>query len=119
MWSLFFILPGLVFGYFFFLRPVLKAVPAFKEFYAEADGFWAKASALAGNSLTVAWGYILMVAGLLAQFIEPLAAALGDPDIKAQITNSLQANPQVLGYFAMAVSAVTIVARLRSISKSF
>lgn len=111
------IIPGLACAYFLFLRPVLAAIPALKKFYTEADGFWAKVSALGGHSITVAWGYFMMVVGVVVQWIEPLASALGDPDIKAQITGTLQADPQILGYFLMAVSAITIAARLRSISK--
>lgn len=118
MWSLFFILPGLIFGYFFFLRPVLKAIPAFKTFYAEADGFWAKVKALSGNSLTIAWGYFMAAVGFIGTWLEPLGNMVGDPEIKTQITNTLQANPQVLGYVLMVISAITIVARLRSITKS-
>ncbi len=117
MWSLILIVPGLVCGYFFLLRPALKAIPKFKQFYVEADGFWMKVSALGGHSASIAWGYLLAIAGLGAQMIEPIAAALGDPDIKAQITNTLSADPKVLGYFAMAVSAITIAARLRGLTK--
>jgi hypothetical protein len=117
MWSLFFILPGLIAGYFMFLRPILHAMPAFKQFYDDADGFWEKVKALAGNSLTIAWGYFIAVVGFIAQWIEPLGNFVGDPELKTQITNAFQANPQVLGYVLMAISAVTIVARLRSIAK--
>lgn len=111
------ILPGLICAYFFFLRPVLKAVPKFKQFYIEADGFWMKVSALGGHSASIAWGYFLAVVGIVMDWIEPIASTLGDPDIKAQITDKLSADPQVLGYFAMGVSAITIAARLRSLTK--
>lgn len=111
------ILPGLICGYFIFLRPVLAAVPKFKQFYTEADGFWMKVSALGGHSASIAWGYFLALIGILFDWIEPIAAALGDPDIKNQITSTLQADPQVLGYIAMGISAITIAARLRSIGK--
>lgn len=112
------IAPGLVCAYAFFLRPVLAAIPKFKQFYVEADGFWAKVSALCGHSLTIGWGYFMMILGGVLQWIEPIASALGDPDIKSQITDTLQTNPKYLGYFAMAVSAITIAARLRSITKA-
>lgn len=110
-------LPGLIVGYFLFLRPALKAVPAFKEFYAEADGFWAKVWAICGNSATLAWSYFIQVLGWVLQWIDPIAGALGDPDLRQQITETLGANPQILGYVLMAISAVTIAARLRSITK--
>lgn len=114
----FLIVPGVACGYFFFLRPVLKAIPALKNFYAEADGFWAKVKALAGNSITVAWGYFMAGVGFVAQWIEPLGTMFGDPDLKSQITDTLQANPKILGYVLMGISAVTIAARLRSVAKS-
>jgi hypothetical protein len=114
---LFLILPGLIAGYFLFLRPVLHALPQFKKFYDEADGFWAKVSALGGHSITIAWGYFMAGVGVVAQWIEPIGNMVGDPDLKAQITDTLQANPKILGYVLMGISAVTIAARLRSIAK--
>ena len=113
----FLIVPGLVAGYFLLLRPALESVPALKQFYAEADGFWAKVWAVCGKSITIAWSYILAGIGLAVQLIDPVASALGDPDLKSQITNYLSANPKALGYFAIAVSVLTILARLRSIGK--
>lgn len=111
---LFLILPGLVVGYVLFLRPVLRALPQLKEFYANADGFWAKLKALSGNSITIAWGIALQIMGNLLQWIDPIANMLGDPDLRTQITETLQTNPKILGYVLMGISAVTIAARLRS-----
>lgn len=118
MWTLPLILPGLLCAYFIFLRPVLRAIPAFKDFYDKADGLWAKLKALAGNSLTVAWSYFIMVVGFIMQWIEPLASMFGDPDIKSQVTQTLQADPKILGYVLMGISAITLAARLRSIAKA-
>lgn len=111
------IFPGLVCAYFFFVRPILKAIPQFQKFYVEADGFWAKVSALGGHSASIAWGYFMMLVGIVAQWLEPTATAVGDPDFKSQLTDALGAHPKVLGYFLMGISAVTIVARLRSLTK--
>ena len=111
------IIPGLIAFYVLFLRHALQSIPALKQFYAEADGFWAKVWALCGKSLTIAWSYIVIGVGAAVQAIDPIAAALGDPDLKAQITNYLSANPKALGYFAIAVSVITILSRLRSITK--
>jgi len=111
------IVPGLVAGYLIVLRPVLHAIPAFQKFYAEADGFWAKLWALCGGSVTLAWSYILIGVGLLMQWLEPIANAIGDPDIKSQVTGALQSNPKILGYVAMGISIITIAARLRSVAK--
>ena len=111
------ILPGVVCAYFLFLRPILRAIPELQKFYAEADGFWAKAWALCGKSVTMAWSYFLIGIGALMQWLEPISNALGDPDIKAQVNNALQSDPKILGYVAMAISVITIAARLRSIAK--
>ncbi len=67
------ILPGMIVGYALFLRPVLRAMPQLKDFYAEADGFWEKVWALCGNSLTMAWSYGLAGIGFLMQWLEPIA----------------------------------------------
>lgn len=111
------ILPGVICAYFFFLRPVLAAIPQLKTFYSEADGFWNKVSALGWHSLTIAWSYFLAVVGIGAQWLEPAATAAGDPDFKQQITQVLQMHPRILGYVLMGISAITIAARLRSITK--
>lgn len=120
MWLLWasFIVPGLVAGYFLLLRPALESVPALKQFYAEADGFWATVWAICGKSVTILWSYVIAAIGAAVQIIDPIAGALGDPDLKAQITGYLSANPKALGYFAIGVSVVTILARLRSLGKS-
>lgn len=112
------ILPGLIVGYALFLRPVLRALPQFKTFYAEADGFWQKVWALCGNSATVAWSYAVQAVGWALQWIDPIASMVGDPDLRTQITTTLQANPKFLGYVLMGISAITIAARLRSIGKA-
>lgn len=110
-------LPGLIVAYVLFLRPVLRALPAFKEFYAEADGFWAKVWALCGKSVTLAWSYAIQAIGWSLQWIDPIASMAGDPDLRQQITETLGANPKALGYVLMLISAITIAARLRSITK--
>jgi hypothetical protein len=111
------IMPGLACGYALVLRPLLAKIPALQKFYAEADGFWAKVWALCGNSLTIAWSWLLAGIGTAMSAIDPIAAALGDPDLKSQVANALQSNPKILGYVTIGISAVTIIARLRSISK--
>lgn len=110
-------LPGLIVGYALFLRPVLRAIPALKEFYTEADGFWEKVWAVCGKSATLAWSYAIQALGWLLQWVDPLASMVGDPDLRQQITDTLGANPKILGYVLMGISAITIAARLRSITK--
>lgn len=118
-WLIFiaFVLSGLAVGYALFLRPVLHAMPALKQFYAEADGFWQKVWALCGKSVTLAFAYVVQATSWLLQWIDPLASMVGDPDLRQQITETLSSNPKLLGYVLMAISAITIAARLRSIAK--
>jgi hypothetical protein len=111
------IVPGLVTAYALILRPMLHRIPAFANFYAGADGFWQKVWALCGNSLTVAWGYILGGVGTSLALLEPLSSFLGDPGLQGQVTDALKSNPQVLGYIMTGISLITIAARVRSILK--
>jgi len=112
------IVPGVVCAYAFWVRPVLAAMPQFQKFYAEADGFWAKVWAICGKSATMAWSYLLAGLGMLVQFIDPLAAAFGDPDLHNQVTSALSSDPKILGYFAMGIAAVTLASRLRTIGRN-
>lgn len=111
------ILPGLIVGYFLFLRPVLHTLPMLKRFYDEADGFWATAWALCGKSLTMVWAFVLQGLSWALQWIDPIASMVGDPDLRTQITDTLGANPKLLGYVLMAVSFITIAARLQGLVK--
>lgn len=111
------ILPGLIVAYALFLRPILCARPAFQKFYADADGFWQTVWAFCGKSVTLAFSYVVQAVGWMLQSIDPIASMVGDPDLRTQITDTLQANPKILGYVLMGISAITIAARLRSITK--
>lgn len=108
-------LPGLIVAYALFLRPVLHALPRFKDAYATADGFWAKIWALCGKSATMAFAYSLQAVSWALQWMDPIATFFGDPDLRQQMTDTLGANPKVLGYFMMFISFCTIAARVRSI----
>lgn len=107
------ILPGLVVAYFLYLRPVLHALPMLSRYYDEADGFWATAWSLCGKSVTIIWAFVLQALSWALQAIDPIANLLGDPDLKQQIADGLQANPKILGYILMSISFLTIAARLR------
>ena len=109
------VVPGFLVAYALFVRPVLRAMPCFKIFYDEADGFWQKVWALCGKSVTLAFSYFIQALGWLLQWMDPIASFFGDPDLRAQLTETLQANPKVLGYVFIIISACTIAARIRSI----
>lgn len=110
-------IPGLIVAYALFLRPLLHALPKLKAFYAEADGFWAKMWALCGKSATLTFAYFVQGVGWCLQWIDPVANMVGDPELRQQIAETLQANPKILGYVLMGISFVTIAARLRSFVK--
>jgi hypothetical protein len=111
------IAPGLLVAYFLYLRPLLRAMPLLKRFYEQADGFWSTVWAFCGRSVTMAFSYFIQVLSWALQAIDPIASFLGDPDLRQQITDGLQANPKVLGYILMAISFLTIAARLQGLVK--
>ncbi len=113
--ALAFIAPIALVVYILWLRPLARA--RFKELFDYADGFWSKVWALCGKSYTLAVGYVVQFFGFLFQMIDPVAELFGDPELKQQIADGLQANPKVLGILMSAISAVVIVARLVSIFK--
>jgi hypothetical protein len=77
---------------------------------------WGKVKAACLNSLTIAWGYVLACAGAIMQGIDTLADALGDPNLKDQISAAI-GDARTAGRVLLGISVVTIVARLRSIRK--
>lgn len=114
------IVPGLAAVYAIVLRPLLRKIPALQKFYAEADGFWAKVWAMCGKSVTVLWGYVLGGIGAAFALIDQLGAALGDPslNLKQQVLDALKDHPELIGYATMAISLITIMARVRTIGKA-
>jgi hypothetical protein len=77
---------------------------------------WRKVKASCLNSLTVAWGYCLAIAGVMMQGLDTAADALGDPNLKDQISASI-GDTRTAGRVLLGISIVTIVARMRSIRK--
>lgn len=104
-------------GLYLVTRPALKALPQLKAFYAEADTFWQKLAALAWRSATVAWSYVMAAIALVLQSLDSIAAALGDPEFKAQVSDWLGADPRTLGHVMLGIAVVTFVARMRAIGR--
>jgi len=77
---------------------------------------WARIKACCLNSLTIAWSYCLVFAGALMQGLDSIADALGDPNLKDQISASI-GDTRTAGRVLLGISVVTIVARLRSLKK--
>lgn len=77
---------------------------------------WTRIKASCLNSLTIAWGYFLAFAGAVMQALDSVADALGDPNLKDQISAAI-GDAKTVGRILLGISIVTIIARLRSIRK--
>ena len=76
-----------------------------------------KLKAICLHSLTVAWGYILAIAGAGMTAIDNIGDALGDPNLRDQINNAI-GDTKVAGRILLGISIITILARLRSLRKA-
>ena len=72
--------------------------------------------ALCLHSLTVAWGYVLAVAGGAMSVIDNVADALGDPGLKDQISAAI-GDTRIAGRVLLGISLITILVRLRSLKR--
>jgi hypothetical protein len=75
-----------------------------------------KAKAFCLNSLTIAWGYLLAVLGLMLQLVDAAGDVLEDPAIKDQVSAAV-GDPAWTGRVLLVISIITLAARLRSIRK--
>lgn len=69
------------------------------------------------HSATIAWSYCIALAGVAASVVDDLADALGDPGLKEQISAAV-GDTRTTGRILLAVSVVTIVARLRTLRRN-
>lgn len=76
----------------------------------------AKLKAICLNSMTIAWSYCVALAGALASVIDDLADMLGDPGVKDQIGAAI-GDVKTTGRILLAISVVTIIARLRTLRR--
>jgi putative exporter of polyketide antibiotics len=77
---------------------------------------WTKLKAACLHSLTIAWGYVLAFVGGFMSLIDGLGDALGDPNLKDQISAAI-GDARATGRVLLVISIVTILARLRSLKK--
>jgi hypothetical protein len=70
------------------------------------------------HSLTVAWSYILAIFGAVMQGLDSVADALGDPNLKDQISAAV-GDAKTVGRILLGISIVNIAVRLRSLRKHF
>ncbi|AWM02525.1 hypothetical protein [Bradyrhizobium amphicarpaeae] len=76
----------------------------------------ARIKAVCLHSMTIAWSYCIALAGALASIIDDLADALGDPGVKDQISAAI-GDVKTTGRILLAISVVTIIARLRTLRR--
>ncbi|RTM11582.1 MAG: hypothetical protein EKK33_21165 [Bradyrhizobiaceae bacterium] len=77
----------------------------------------ARLKAICLNSMTIAWSYCVALAGALASVIDDLADMLGDPGVKDQIGAAI-GDVKTTGRILLAISVVTIIARLRTLRRN-
>jgi hypothetical protein len=73
---------------------------------------WSKTKSWFGNSVTILWARIQVLAGLLAA---SLIAVATDPSVTGAIQVVLE--PKLIPYYVIAIGLITEVARRRTISR--
>jgi len=76
----------------------------------------ARIKAVCLHSVTIAWSYCIALAGALVSIIDDLVDMLGDPGVKDQISAAI-GDVKTTGRILLAISVVTIIARLRSLRR--
>jgi len=77
---------------------------------------WGKIKASCLHSLTIAWGYVLALVGGAMSLVDGIADALGDPNLKDQISAAV-GDAKTTGRILLGISIITIMARLRTLKK--
>jgi hypothetical protein len=78
----------------------------------DIQSMWSKTKSWFGNSLTILWARIQVLAGLLAAFLMALAT---DPNVTGAIQVALE--PRFIPYYVIAIGLITEIARRRTISR--
>ena len=68
------------------------------------------------HSVTIAWGYVLAIAGSAMTLIDNIGDALGDPTLRDQLSAAI-GDARTTGRVLLGISVITILARLRSLKK--
>jgi hypothetical protein len=77
-------------------------------------GLWAKIKLVCMGSITMAWSYFLGACGEFLQNVEAIAAVLGDPSLKDQITAAI-GDTKTVGRIVLGIGVITAIARLKSL----
>jgi len=75
-----------------------------------------KIKAFCLKSATVAWSYVLAIVGAVMQAADSIADALGDPNLKDQISFAI-GDAKTVGRILLGISVINIIVRLRSLRK--
>jgi hypothetical protein len=78
----------------------------------DIQSMWSRTKFWFGNSLTIFWARIQVLAGLVAAIVMALAT---DPNVTGAIQVALE--PRYIPYYVIAIGLMTEVARRRSISR--
>jgi hypothetical protein len=78
----------------------------------DIQSMWSKTKSWFGNSLTILWARIQVLAGLLAAFLMALAT---DPNVAGAIQVALE--PRFIPYYVIAIGLITEIARRRTIRR--
>ena len=76
---------------------------------------WDHIKGLCKHSLTVFWGYCLLLFGALMEALDAVSLILNDPQIVQEVTRLLGASPRALAVFSAVAGLGAIAARMRSI----
>lgn len=69
------------------------------------------------HSATIAWGYMLAIAGSTMAFIDNIGDAFGDPTLRDQLSTAI-GDAKTTGRILLGISVITILARLRSLKRA-
>ena len=86
-----------------------------RAWMVEAGSFWQRTLKAGKDSATIVWAKLVLVAGGLVVVLDKIAGLAGDPSLATQIQQ--YATPQIVGYAMIAIMAVNIWARLRTLGK--
>lgn len=76
--------------------------------------FWDKLKVMCGRSLTIASGYVSLVAGEVLANLDGVAQVLGDPSLHDDIQSLIGHDPSVAAWYARLYGGLMIATRLRS-----
>lgn len=77
---------------------------------------WEKVKAACLRSLTIAWSYVLMAVGTALSMIDMFGDALGDPQLRDQISAAI-GNTTTTARIFLVLGFITFLARLRSLRR--